>query len=333
MSVRRRATRRSRVLGLAGLGTWLLLAAGAQASPREAVLDQLRDMERNWAGDDVRVLVEGGQDGLLRIGDVLVYRFRAQRAGYLTAIHVDTHGTATLLYPRSDAEAGRIGAAGELALPSEADGFELRVQPPVGRDVLYAIVTDQPLSRRELGISSSDLVVAYEPHHAADFVGRVRQALDARSDPSVRVAHVEQQIDGRGEVQYRSADIVGFFGERTRSIRPAKLDLQIHFETDSAELDEEARRNIDEFARALEDPKLVEMRFKVAGHTDDRGSVEHNLDLSRRRADTVRVYLIERGIEPDRLRIEAHGENAPLIDEVSDYARRMNRRVEFTPDR
>jgi outer membrane protein OmpA-like peptidoglycan-associated protein len=143
-----------------------------------------------------------------------------------------------------------------------------------------------------------------------------------------------QQIDGRGDVQYRSADIVSFFGGRTRSIRPPKLDLQIQFSSDSSNLDDRAKRNIDEFARALDDPKLEGVRFKVAGHTDDTGSALHNLRLSRERADAVRSYLIERGgIDSARLEIEAHGENNPLIGGQDDYARQMNRRVEFTPAR
>jgi outer membrane protein OmpA-like peptidoglycan-associated protein len=221
-----------------------------------------------------------------------------------------------------------------VRLPSLADGFTLEVHPPVGRDVVYAIVTSTPLDRQALGIASADIVVSLEADQAPAFVRRLRSVLDARARGEVRVAHVVQQIDGRGEVQYRSADIVDFFGERTRSIRPPKLDLQIHFASDSAELDETARRNIDEFARALEDPKLAGVRFKVAGHTDDLGSETHNLGLSRRRAETVRRYLIESGgIEATRLEIEAHGENNPLIGEQSDYARQMNRRVEFTPAR
>ena len=218
-------------------------------------------------------------------------------------------------------------------MPSAADGFTLTAQPPVGRDVIYAVVTKTPVSRRDLGISSMDLVVSYEAHQAADVVRRLRQVLDARARGEVSVAHVTQQIDGRGEVQYRSADIVGFFGERTRSIRPPKLDLQIYFGTDSAELDSQARRNIDEFATALEDPKLAGIRFKVAGHTDATGSAEHNLALSRRRAAAVRQYLIESGIPDGRLEIEAHGEKNLLMSEEDAYARQMNRRVEFTPAR
>jgi len=312
----------------------LMLAPGATASPRDATIEQLRALENAWPGGEVRVSVLGGDGGPLRIGEKLAYQFDSGVMGYLTAVHVDTHGTTTLLYPRSNVEEGRIEGGRPVRLPSANDGFTLEVQPPIGRDVVYAIVTTTPIRRRELGISSGDVVVSMEPHEAPAFVRKLKTVLDARMRGAVEIAHVVQQIDGRGEVQYRSADIVDFFGDRTRSIRPPKLDLQIHFATDSAELGDEARRNIDEFARALENPKLADIRFTVAGHTDDRGSESHNIGLSRRRAETVRRYLIESGgIAAARLEIEAHGEKSPLMADDSEYARRMNRRVDFTPAR
>ena len=76
------------------------------------------------------------------------------------------------------------------------------------------------------------------------------------------------------------------------------------------------------------------MRFAVAGHTDERGTEQHNEGLSRRRAQSVHDHLVQSGgIDPDRLEIEAHGEAVPLMTEDSDYARQMNRRVEFMPIR
>ncbi|MFK7898663.1 MAG: OmpA family protein [Myxococcota bacterium] len=320
--------------------TALLIIAGilmpslGSASPREDTIEVLRAVQGGASGEGVRVFVNQGDGGPLRIGDELAYRFESNRTGYLTAVHVDMHGSTTLLYPRMDVSAGRVEAGRTVDLPSRGDGFTLEVQPPVGQDTVYAVVTAEPITRGELGISDSDVVVSFEPHEGPAFVRRLRSVLNGRPADAIRVAHVVQQIQGRGAVQYRSADIVGFFGERTRSIRPAKLDLQIQFGTNSATLNDSARRNIDEFARALKDPKLRDMRFNVAGHTDDRGTNEHNLSLSERRANTVRGYLVEQGgIDPGRLEIEAHGEKNPLMNEQSDYARSMNRRVEFTPIR
>lgn len=328
-----------RPLLVIGIIHGLVLAAfslPAVAGPRDATLAELEQLERARPGADVRVRVmrSGAEGEPVRIGEELAYRFESDRPGYLVAVHVDTHGATTLLYPRANPEAGRVDAGQPISLPGPEDGFTLQAQPPIGRDVVYAIVTEEPVSRADLGLPRDSLIVSIEPHEAPDFAGRLRRVLEDRARGAIRVAHVVQQIEGREDVLYRSADIVRFFGERTRSIRPPKLDLQIHFGLDSAELDEEARRNVDEFARALEDPKLSGMRFKVAGHTDDTGSAEHNLGLSRRRAEAVRRYLVESGgIEPGRLEIEAHGENNLLMTERSEYARRMNRRVEFAPAR
>lgn len=319
-----------------GLAACLALsfAAVAAASPRDDTVAALAALESAWPGSDVSIEVVRDGAGPLRIGDDIVYRFASDRDGYLTALHVDTHGATTLLFPRADAAAGRVGPEQAVDLPSAEDGFSLQVEPPVGRDVVYAIVTRAPLERRHLGVTSDDIVVSFEPQDGAGLIRRLREALEARAEEAVAVAHVTQRIDGRGDVLYRSADIVGFFGERTRSIRPPKLDLQIQFATDSADLDEAARRNVAEFASALEDPKLMDMRFVLAGHTDQTGSEAHNLDLSRARAESVRRYLVEQGgVDAERLEIEAHGENAPLMTEDTPFARQMNRRVEFKPAR
>ncbi len=327
---------RSMVLraGVAALAVASLATSTAGASPREATVAALEAIESTWPGSDVSIRVVREGEGRLRIGDDIVYRFTSERAGYLTALHVDTHGATTLLFPRSDVARSRIGGDAVVELPSAQDDFSLQVQPPVGRDLVYAIVTREPLTRRSIGIATTDVVVDVPPEDGARLARRIRAVLEGRASDAVAVAHVAQQVDGRGDVLYRSADIVEFFGERTRSIRPPKLDLQIQFATDSAELDQVARENVDEFALALGDPKLAETRFVIAGHTDDRGSDAHNLQLSRRRADAVLRYLVEQGgVAEERLEIEAHGENAPLIREDSEFARSMNRRVEFSPVR
>lgn len=318
------------------LGLACVLALPASAGPRSETLDRLRAIEADAGSERVRVRVEtGGAPGAaIRIGDALAYVFESDEPGYLTVLHVDMQGATTLLYPRVDVGEGRVQSGGPIRVPGAGDAFELAAQPPVGRDVIYSIVTREPLTRRDLGLSSGGLVVSLEPHQAPPFVERLQEALARRARGSVFVAHATQEIEGREDVQYRSADIVEFFGTRTRSIRPPKLDLQIHFASDSAALDATARRNVDEFAGALEDPKLDRTRFKIAGHTDDTGGAAHNLRLSRRRAEAVRRYLVEvRGIDADRLDIEAHGENDLLMNEQTDYARRMNRRVEFSPAR
>lgn len=103
------------------------------------------------------------------------------------------------------------------------------------------------------------------------------------------------------------------------------FDLMIQFALDSDRLTDGARRNLDEFAAALADPRLRDRAFAVEGHTDARGSDDHNFDLSRRRAEAVVRYLEARGVTRDRIQPQAFGSSRPRAADPLDGS---NRRVE-----
>ena len=67
----------------------------------------------------------------------------------------------------------------------------------------------------------------------------------------------------------------------------------------------------------------------VEGHTDSRGSENHNMDLSQRRADAVRTFLVSRGYESDRITAHGIGKGRPVADNNSAEGRANNRRVEI----
>ena len=67
----------------------------------------------------------------------------------------------------------------------------------------------------------------------------------------------------------------------------------------------------------------------VYGHTDDIGSEEYNLDLSERRAQTVRDYLVENGIAPEIIASRGFGKSRPIVPDTNAEARAENRRVEI----
>lgn len=70
-------------------------------------------------------------------------------------------------------------------------------------------------------------------------------------------------------------------------------------------------------------------RVEVQGHTDSRGSDSYNLDLSQRRAEAVRKYLIDRGVDKSRLIAVGYGEGTPIETNNTSRGRASNRRVEF----
>jgi outer membrane protein OmpA-like peptidoglycan-associated protein len=77
--------------------------------------------------------------------------------------------------------------------------------------------------------------------------------------------------------------------------------------------------------RARPDIRLLE----VQGYADSRGSEEHNQELSKRRAERVRDWLIEHGVEPERLVVAARGASAPVEAGSEESAHEQNRRVVF----
>ncbi len=104
---------------------------------------------------------------------------------------------------------------------------------------------------------------------------------------------------------------------------------QVLFDTGRATIKSESFPLIDEVAGVLKDhPEIVELR--VEGHTDSRGAKAFNMRLSQSRADSVMKALVERGIEPERLKAQGFGPNEPIGDNATDEGRQKNRRVQFT---
>jgi len=79
--------------------------------------------------------------------------------------------------------------------------------------------------------------------------------------------------------------------------------------------------------RTLKD--YAEMTLMIKGHTDSVGSDEYNLGLSDRRANSVRQYLVNQGIDPSRLSSKGYGEAEPIAPNNTDEGRAKNRRIEF----
>ena len=88
--------------------------------------------------------------------------------------------------------------------------------------------------------------------------------------------------------------------------------LRINFALESAELTPGARRDLDQVASALLDPRLAGVPLTLEGHTDASGDALYNLNLSERRAAAVLGYLVTRGVDRGRLRAVGYGEHRPL---------------------
>src|SRR6187455_1617703 len=91
-----------------------------------------------------------------------------------------------------------------------------------------------------------------------------------------------------------------------------KIDLEIRFEYNSADISKASMQAVQELGKALSDPTLKGSTFVVAGHTDAIGGEEYNQGLSERRADTIKKYLTEKyGITGSNLVTVGYGKTRP----------------------
>jgi outer membrane protein OmpA-like peptidoglycan-associated protein len=114
------------------------------------------------------------------------------------------------------------------------------------------------------------------------------------------------------------------------TITGGKIELpeNINFETGSDRIAGRSESLMDRVADKIKSNPQVK-RIRIEGHTDDVGGSKKNMELSQARAESVRNFLIKKGVEADRLQAVGYGDTRPLDKRKTADARAKNRRVEF----
>jgi outer membrane protein OmpA-like peptidoglycan-associated protein len=119
-------------------------------------------------------------------------------------------------------------------------------------------------------------------------------------------------------------------GKTLVALTTEKIEIKekVHFDTDKAVIKKVSYELLDQVATLLRNHPEIE-KVRIEGHTDDRGTDEYNVELSRKRAAAVRDHLVGLGIDPARLESEGYGKSKPLVPSKRPADRALNRRVEF----
>jgi outer membrane protein OmpA-like peptidoglycan-associated protein len=125
--------------------------------------------------------------------------------------------------------------------------------------------------------------------------------------------------DGRGGTDTATAFL------QISSLQVIRSDVLFDF--DRAELRPQGREELDKIIGQLQDNPSYQVT--LVGHTDSIGTERYNMDLSRRRAMTVRDYLVDNGVAPERITTEWRGESEPVATNRTREGRQLNRRVEI----
>lgn len=112
--------------------------------------------------------------------------------------------------------------------------------------------------------------------------------------------------------------------EKTRTLGASAL-----FAINKADISDAGRAELDVLAADIQQMNQIDS-IMVVGHTDSTGAADYNMGLSQRRADSVKAYLVHKGIAVDKITTKGMGQTQPVADNATREGRTQNRRVEIS---
>jgi outer membrane protein OmpA-like peptidoglycan-associated protein len=190
------------------------------------------------------------------------------------------------------------------------------------------------MSQKEQIVAQMHASTATQAQHNAGELGRANQALAAQgAELQSQGAQLQNEVERRRAAEKRAAQAAADLARIASVKQEARgmvitLSGSVLFTSGSATLLAGAQAKLNDVADALtkQDP---ESKMVVEGYTDSQGSAASNQDLSQRRAQSVRDYLVSRGIAADRITGQGFGPGRPVADNASAEGRANNRRVEI----
>jgi peptidoglycan-associated lipoprotein len=151
---------------------------------------------------------------------------------------------------------------------------------------------------------------------------RMRDSIAAAQAEADRLAREEAERLAR----QREADSLAALSRSAEEVRNM-LASMIHFDLDKSNIRSDDMGALDQKVAILQ--ANPDLRIRIGGHCDERGSDEYNLALGNRRAQAAKQYLVSHGIDASRIETQSWGEERPLVDGHDESAWSQNRRAEF----
>jgi len=151
-------------------------------------------------------------------------------------------------------------------------------------------------------------------------------AENQRMRDSIDAANRAAQEEAERVRRQREADSLAALSRSSDEVR-STLAAMIHFDLDKSNVRSDDAGVLDQKVAILQ--ANPDLRIRVGGHCDERGSDEYNLALGNRRAQAAKQYLVSHGIDASRIETQSWGEEKPLVDGHDESAWSQNRRAEF----
>lgn len=173
--------------------------------------------------------------------------------------------------------------------------------------------------------SSSDVPEAtdieYTSPEYGDEMSPSEESLDSPSEEEYQDTPQYGSQDGANGGDTESEEYKKTYGRSSQQLLP------VYFDFDQASIRSDQYTRLDQNADYLKNNLAA--RVIIQGNSDERGTNEYNLALGERRAINAKTYLIELGIEEDRIRTVSYGEERPLFTDQDEFSWSQNRRDDF----
>jgi outer membrane protein OmpA-like peptidoglycan-associated protein len=161
-----------------------------------------------------------------------------------------------------------------------------------------------------------------------------KEGTQAPFDEAAKQGITEENLDGYSTEGITPAESTADFNDQKQNERPPKLAeiysdaaFIIFFNQDSNELSAKAVQKLDRIAEIILNNQKIEATLN--GYTDSYGSPSYNETVSESRANTVKIYLIGKGVDPSKIATEGYGAQKFLGSNKTREGRQFNRRVEI----
>jgi len=201
-------------------------------------------------------------------------------------------------------------------------GYLDRLKSNIGRSVIVAaLVVPAGAAWAQANPSSQQIIDALKAKRP------LTRSLSVSPAEQAKKAETDKFVDTLRNRPTRSLSLDERQQIATVAQERPRIDLEIKFDYNSANIAKTALADMDNLGKALTDSSLKGSTFVLAGHTDAVGSEEYNLDLSSRRADSVKRYLMEKySLAPDHLVTAGYGKTR--LKNKDNPKAAENRRVE-----
>ncbi|MET0342971.1 MAG: OmpA family protein [Polyangiales bacterium] len=219
----------------------------------------------------------------------------------------------------------------ERSLQLAEQTFEEEGDSARTRDRAYIAMRKAQLAEVQARISANDKRLAEAEQNMSEQqraeLARLRSNYASSQEQLAAEQKARQDAERRAEQAAADLARIATVKQESRGM-VITLSGQVLFASGKSELLPTAQAKLGEVANALTQGN-PDATIVVEGHTDSQGSQSFNLDLSQRRAQSVRDYLAGHGVAPDRIRAEGLGFQRPVADNKTAEGRANNRRVEI----